>query len=119
MKLLLDQDVYVFTERFLRSLGHDVVTASQLGQSRATDTDLLLTAAAQDRIFVTRDRDFGNLVFVSRLGNGVVYLRMTPSNKDDIHAELQHVLTTYSRDALSHAFVVVEVKRHRFRSLKR
>ena len=29
MKLLLDQDVYAVTARFLRGLGHDVVTAGR------------------------------------------------------------------------------------------
>jgi predicted nuclease of predicted toxin-antitoxin system len=40
MKFLLDQDVYALTERFLRGLGYDVITASELGLSRATDSDL-------------------------------------------------------------------------------
>lgn len=35
MKFLLDQDVYATTARFLSSLGHDVVLASQIGLSQA------------------------------------------------------------------------------------
>ena len=35
MKLLLDQDVYALTERFLRALDYDVMTTSELGLSRA------------------------------------------------------------------------------------
>jgi len=64
MKFLLDQDVYALTDRFLHELGYDVATASELGLSRASDTDLLKTASQQGRIFITRDRDYGNLVFV-------------------------------------------------------
>ena len=30
MKLLLDQDVYAVTAHFLKSLGHDVVTAERI-----------------------------------------------------------------------------------------
>lgn len=56
MKFLLDQDVYALTERFLREQGYDVVTASQMGLSRASDSDLLKAASGQGRIFVTRDR---------------------------------------------------------------
>ncbi len=59
MKLLLDQDVYFATERFLRELGHDVVTAAELGCSRSRDADLLQRARELDRIFVTRDRGSG------------------------------------------------------------
>ena len=41
MKLFLDQDVYAATARFLRGLGHDVVTASEAGSHRASDAELL------------------------------------------------------------------------------
>ena len=41
MRFLLDQDVYALTARFLRELGHDIVTAAELGLSRAADTVLL------------------------------------------------------------------------------
>ena len=68
MKFLADQDVYASTGRFLSGLGHDVVPAGQLGLAQAEDTALLRVAHEQGRIFVTRDRDFGALVFVH--GNG-------------------------------------------------
>lgn len=72
MKFLLDQDVYAVTAQFLISLGHDVVLAGQFGLSRADDETLLRKAQEQARIFVTRDRDFGSLVFVKAVGSGVL-----------------------------------------------
>jgi predicted nuclease of predicted toxin-antitoxin system len=115
MKFLLDQDVYAVTARFLVGLEHDVVLASEIGMSEVEDEDLLKKAQEQGRIFVTRDRDFGHLVFVKGLGAGVLYLRILPSNKDAVHTELERVLTTYSEDELRRAFVVVEPAGHRFR----
>ena len=47
--------------------GHDVVTASDFGLSRATETVLLARASQERRILVTRDKDFGGLVFVEHL----------------------------------------------------
>ncbi len=41
MKFLTDQDVYAITVRFLMELGHDVITASEIGLSQADDSDLL------------------------------------------------------------------------------
>ena len=64
MRLLTDQDVYAVTVRFLRALGHDVATAAEEGISKSPDADLLRSAQAAGRVFVTRDRDFGGLVFV-------------------------------------------------------
>lgn len=115
MKFLLDQDVYAITERFLREQGHDVVTAAQSGLSRAKDSELLKFANEQERIFVTRDRDYGNLVFVHGAGRGVVYLRMLPSTMKGVHTEMMTVLETYSETELAKSFVVVEKNRHRFR----
>lgn len=118
MKFLLDQDVYAFTKRFLRELGYDVATASELGLSRAQDSDLLKTAGEQRRIFVTRDRDYGNLVFVLGLGSGVIFLRILPSDMDKVHAELKKVLETYSEGELAKSFIVVERGRHRIRKVE-
>lgn len=118
MKFLLDQDVYALTARFLQEQGYDVVTASELGLSRAPDLDLLKTAGEQERIFVTRDRDYGNLVFVHHAGHGVIYLRILPSDMDKVHEELKKVLETYTEDHLAHSFVVVEKNRHRIRRIE-
>jgi predicted nuclease of predicted toxin-antitoxin system len=79
MRFLADQDVYASTLRFLVGLRHDVIPAAQAGLARAEDVDLLRTAHEKGRIFVTRDRDFGSLVFVERQGPGVIYLRVLPS----------------------------------------
>jgi predicted nuclease of predicted toxin-antitoxin system len=117
MKLLLDQDVYAITARYLRSLGHDVLTAADLESSRASDEALLSMAQERGRIFVTRDRDFGGLVFVRDLGAGVIYLRGEPSIMASVHEELDRVLRSYSEEDLQQAFVVVEPGRHRFRRL--
>jgi predicted nuclease of predicted toxin-antitoxin system len=117
MKLLADQDVYAGTIRFLSSLGHDVVPVAQLGLAQAEDAELLRMAHEQGRLFVTRDRDFGALVFVQGTGPGVIYLRILPSTRNAVHAELERVLTLYDQQELQTSFVVVEPGRHRIRKL--
>jgi predicted nuclease of predicted toxin-antitoxin system len=100
-------------------LGFDAVPVAQIGLAQADDSDLLKTAQELGRIFVTRDRDFGGLVFVEHLGAGVIYLRMLPSTQTVVHVELGRVLNSYSEEELMAAFVVVEPGRHRFRKLPR
>lgn len=117
MRFLLDHDVYAATARFLSDLGHEVATVARLGLARASDSDLLHTAHQQERIFVTRDRDFGNLVFVQNLGAGVIYLRVLPSTQQAVHLELARILKEHSETELMKAFVIVEPARHRFRRL--
>ena len=118
MRLLLDQDVYTVTVSFLQNIGHDVVRVAELGLARASDKTLLETADQLQRILVTRDRDYGNLVFVHHLGVGVVYLRMRPNTIDEVHTELASVLDRYSEAQLQSAFIVVNDNGHRFRDLR-
>ena len=96
---------------------YDVLTVAERGLSRADDSKLLKIAEKEKRIFITRDRDFGGLVFAARLGSGVIYLRMLPSTQKAVHKELEKVLAAYLEDELKQAFVVVEPGRHRFRKI--
>lgn len=115
MTFLADHDVFAATVRFLRAAGHDVATAAERGLAGAMDPALLQAAAAEGRVFVTRDRHFGGLVFVQSLGTGVIYLRVLPSTLDVVHAELARVLDLYDAATLLGSFVVVEPGRHRLR----
>lgn len=119
MKFLIDQDGYDVTVRFLHDLGHDVVPVAEIGMAQADDTALLETARSQARIFVSRDRDFGNLIYVQALGAGVIYLRILPSTQNAVHSELARVLDEHREDELRQSFVVIEPGRHRFRKVKR
>ena len=117
MKLLLDQDVYETTARFLVGLGHDVVRVAELGMAQASDEENLKKALELNRIFVTRDRDYGNLVFVKSIKSGVLYLRILPSNLNFVHAEFERILNLYNEQELKSAFVVIEAGKHRFRKV--
>ena len=117
MKFLLDQDVYVATTRMLRDSNHDVVRVAEIGLARADDETILARARELGRILVTRDRDFGTLVFAKHLLGGVIYLRVLPSTLSSVHAELNRVLERYTEDELSRAFVVIEAGGHRIRRL--
>lgn len=117
MRLLLDQDVYEVTARFLLSLEHDLLRVAELGMAQASDEENLEKALELNRIFVTRDRDYGNLVFVKGIKSGVLYLRILPSDINIVHAELERVLDLYDEKDLKSAFIVIEAGRHRFRKI--
>jgi len=118
VKFLLDQDIYALTDRFLRQLGHNVVRAAELGLSRAPDSELLSRSAQERRLLVTRDKDYGSLVFTEQLGQGVIFLRMSPATVKAVHSQLECVLRSHSEAELSGAFVVVEPGQYRFRKVK-
>src|SRR5262245_17218243 len=115
MRFLADQDVYASTLRLLAGMGHDVVPVGQLGLARARDAELLAVAHEQARLFITRDRDFGRLVFLEGSEAGVIYLRVLPSTQTAVHAELENVLTVHSEQELQEALVIIEPGGHRLR----
>lgn len=117
MKFLTDQDIYALTTRYLRELGHDVVTAAELGLAQATDESLLRRAGEKECIFVTRDRDIGGLVFLRAISAGVIYLRIRPTSLSAVHTELANILASYSEQKLKKSFVVVMADGHRIRNI--
>lgn len=109
MRFLTDQDIYKLTVQWLRKEGHDVVTAKELGMERASDVDLLREAKRQDRRFLTRDKDFGALVFLyKQLSAGVILLRITPTTVERVHYQLRRLLQEYAEESLRTLFCVVE-----------
>ena len=73
MKFLADQDVWNGTLGLLRTLGHDVLSAKEIGMARGSDQDLLKKAWNDKRLLITRDKGFGSLTFLANFkASGVV-----------------------------------------------
>jgi len=118
MRLLADQDVYKVTGDLIRSWGHDLVTASELGKATASDEELLALANAQNRIMVTRDKDFGALLFLGKQPSlGVILLRGKPSELNEVHKTLRQVLEEQKEETLTSGLCVVEPDRYRLRHI--
>ena len=58
---------------WLRDEGHDVVEAQSLGPDPG-DTALLALAESENRIFVTMDKDFGELIYLRRVSHAGLIL---------------------------------------------
>jgi predicted nuclease of predicted toxin-antitoxin system len=120
MQFLADHDVYAVTVEWLREQGHDVVTAKDLGLQQAADEELLAKAKALDRLFLSRDKDFGALVFLYAAASpGVIFLRVTPTIVEVVHSELYRLLNERTEIELKNCYCVVEPHRYRIRHLPR
>jgi len=97
------------TVRFLRELGHDVVTAKQLGKHKLPDADLLSLAESLDRIFITEDRDFGDILLYPPANyQGIIIVSTRTRERFVLHATLQKFLSNKTRDGLRHLMVLIE-----------
>ena len=118
MRILADQDVYKITIDNLRKWGYDVTTAKELNMDRATDEELLAMANEIDRLLITRDKDFGAILFLRKeFSNGVILLRGNPNQIDELHNQLKRLLLEHSEDKLKTSICVVEHKKYRIRHL--
>jgi predicted nuclease of predicted toxin-antitoxin system len=61
MRWLLDECVDAALADQLRKLGHDVIYIAETAP-QATDSDVLRRAVVEDRLLLTEDKDFGDLV---------------------------------------------------------
>jgi predicted nuclease of predicted toxin-antitoxin system len=120
MRLLADQDIWKLTLDLLRDWGHDVITAKAIGLARGDDKELLAVAKKEQRILITRDKDFGSLVFLGQIPSpGVIFLRIKPESIDKVHSELQRLLSEHNMRELRSCFCTVEPGRHRIRKVNR
>ena len=80
MKVLLDACVWGRAQIELRSSGHDVVWAGEW-ESDPGDEEILRRAAAEQRVLVTLDKDFGELAIVQQVAHhGILSLAFPLDN---------------------------------------
>ena len=60
LRLYLDQMFNLDITRALKEEGYDVIRASEMGQARADDKEILERAISENRILVTLDQHFGD-----------------------------------------------------------
>ena len=76
LKFLVDVGVGRVVENVLRSLGYDTKAVRDI-DPRAKDSDILAIAVREERMVITMDKDFGELVHkLSKQHTGVLILRM-------------------------------------------
>lgn len=75
MKFLVDVNIGVGVVNDLKAAGHDAVYVAAIDE-RMQDPDILKNAAAEGRIVITIDKDFGRHIFAEGLPHtGMIRLR--------------------------------------------
>jgi len=101
----------------LRELGHDVFSARE-NCPQASDEALLALAKEEERVLITEDKDFGELVFSRGLAHpSIVRLcGMTPAERIDA---MQALIEHHAQSMRDGAIIVVARDRMRIRKSRR
>ena len=102
LKLLIDVSFGTGVESYLRNNGYDILSIRE-ESPRATDEAILHLAVEQERLVVTMDKDFGELVYRSgKSHKGVLLLRLEDQNRQTKIDVLSRILDTYSAELIEH-----------------
>ena len=115
MRFLLDESADLPLRGHLRRTGHDATAIAHEYPGALADEDVLAIAVAEDRVLITNDRDFGELVFRLRLPHrGIILFRLGDEAISIKAAWLDHVLEQYGPRLRE--FIVVNDRGVRIRS---
>lgn len=116
MKFLLDENLSPLHARTVRDLGHDAVSVVEIGLSGADDQDVRVAAIEQDRVLVTLDADFANVLrYPPAETPGIVRLRIHPAIEEAIDTMLRRAIPRIAEISVGGKLVVVDERRIRVR----
>lgn len=113
LKLYLDQMFRVDVAQALRGQGYyDVIRASETGQARADDRQILQKAISEDRILITLDEHFGDWVILPLSQHpGVIRLKVNPTTSEKVLELLLPFLRLHTPDQFKNHLVILSAKR--------
>jgi predicted nuclease of predicted toxin-antitoxin system len=117
MKFLADENVERPIVETTRALGHDVAYASEM--SRGADDDQLLNLASREqRVLITSDKDFGELVYLrGQVATGILLLRFR-TEQSSVKAALVETFLQGAASRLTGHFTVLSESGARIRPLR-
>ena len=117
MRFLLDESADLPLADYLRAKGHDVTTIVEDYTHSIKDTEVLSIAVSEQRILITNDKDFGELVFHRSLPHrGIILFRLEEEPISLKEQWLDRVLRQYKEVA---DFLVITERGIRRRSSRR
>jgi predicted nuclease of predicted toxin-antitoxin system len=116
VRFLLDENLSPLHSRTVRDLGHDAVSVVEIGLSGANDEDVRVVAIEQQRVLLTLDADFANVLrYPPAETLGVVRLRIHPAIEEAIDPMLRRAIPRITEISMSGKLVVVDERRIRVR----
>jgi len=116
MNLVADEGIDFQIVSSLRANGHDVLYIAEFA-SGSLDDVILELANKEDRILMTRDKDFGELVFRDKMVHSGIILNSLHELSSENKARIILKVIEDFQEQLIGAFTVIQPNKVRFRKL--
>ena len=114
LKFLVDMGVGIKVEQWLIASNYDVKTVRTI-DPKLPDQTILQIASEENRIVVTMDKDFGEMVFrASQAHTGVLLLRLDEATSDEKVRVVAEIIQQHG-DKMEGKFSVYQLGRLRIR----
>lgn len=118
MRFLADVGTSRSTAEELRLRGHDVIHLREEKLHRLPDEEILRLARRDQRVILTFDLDFGDLLAAGAFSlPSVIIFRLQDQTPASVTPKLLSLISERGREIEEGAIVIVEDRRYRFRRL--
>ncbi len=101
----------------IRSFGYDVEDVRDIGLGSAKDKEIIEYALKNNRIIVTRDTDFGEVLRYPKHPGAIIFRLPYIFTVKEINEKIKEFFSSVSENELRNAIIIVELPRYRRRSL--
>ena len=110
IKFLADVNIEKPLVDYLVKQGYDIKWIPDY-DCEMPDEDLLQLANQEKRIFITNDKDFGDLIFLQRkVSAGIILFRVKGQNSQETIKLMKKLLMGYRDKLLNHYVVITKAK---------
>ncbi|MBI5406874.1 MAG: DUF5615 family PIN-like protein [Nitrospirae bacterium] len=118
MRFLADMGISMRIVEWLRSINHDVVHLREQNLQTLPDNEIFDKAITEDRIILTFDLDFGEIIALSKGRQiSVILFRLRNTTTSFVLKRLEKVITESAELLKMGHIIIVEEARYRIRKL--
>lgn len=118
LTFLVDVGVGKGIERYLQEEGYDTKAVRDI-DPRMEDEEIIRTAVMENRMVITMDKDFGELVYHSSMQHsGILLLRLEDATGTEKSQVVKYIMGNYS-DRIKNCFCVFQNDKFRIKGANR
>src|SRR3989337_1483059 len=117
LKFLLDADMPRSSAELIRSIGYEVEDVRDIGMRAAKDKEIIEYALKNNRIIITRDIDFGEVLRYPEHPGAIIFRLPHTFTSKDLNKRIEEFFKSVKGEDIMETIIIVELSRYRKRRL--